>query len=76
MNYMISSFNIAEASLPNIFQHIDNLHNNYIDLNGFIKIVSIIQVIQLKMRQFDPQCRGTITVDMNCILDIVMALPL
>ena len=76
MNYMISSFNIAEASLPNIFQHIDNLHNNYIDLNGFIKIVSIIQVIQLKMRQYDPQGRGTITVDMNGILDIVMALPL
>ena len=73
---MISSFNIAEASLPRIFEHTDNLHNNYIDLNGFIKIVSIIQVIQLKMRQYDPKGRGTITVDMNCILDIVMALPL
>ena len=62
--------------LPVVFNNIDNLHNNYIDLNGFIKVVSIIQVVQLKMAQYDRQHTRIITVDLNGVLDIVMSLPL
>ena len=62
--------------LPVVFNNIDNLHNNYIDLNGFIKVVSIIQVVQLQMAQYDRQHTGIITVDLNGVLDIVMSLPL
>lgn len=70
------NFNIADSMLPVVFSNIDNLHNGYIDLNGFIKVVSIIQVLQMKMAYYDPQHKGTISVDLNGILDIVMALPL
>lgn len=73
---IIFSFNIADSMLPVVFSNIDNLHNGYIDLNGFIKVVSIIQVLQMKMAYYDPQHKGTISVDLNGILDIVMALPL
>lgn len=62
--------------LPVVFNNIDNLHNHYIDLNGFIKVVSIIQLLQMKMGIYDPQHTGVITVDLNGILDIVMSLPL
>ena len=62
--------------LPVVFNNIDNQHNHYIDLNGFIKVVSIIQLLQMKMGLYAPQHTGVITVDLNGILDIVMSLPL
>ena len=76
LGYVMISFNIADNMLPVVFNNMDNLHNGYIDLNGFIKVVSIIQVLQMKMAYYDPQQKGTINVDLNGILDIVMALPL
>ena len=70
LGYVMISFNIADNMLPVVFNNMDNLHN------GYIKVVSIIQVLQMKMAYYDPQQKGTINVDLNGILDIVMALPL
>lgn len=72
----IYRYNISSSLLPIVFKSIDNLHNNYIDLNGFIKIVSIIQVLQSKISLYDHEHTGVIRVDLNGLLDIVMGLPL
>ena len=70
------SYNITDTLLPVVFNNIDNLHNGYIDLNGFIKMVSIIQVLQMKMNAYDPQHTGKVSLDFNGLLDIIMSLPL
>ena len=76
MSRLISRYRISNEMIPLLFHRTDNLHNGYIDLNGFIKIVSIIQLVQLKMQMYDPQNTGHVTLDLNGLLDIVMSLPL
>ena len=62
--------------LRKFFDKIDNLHNNYIDLNGFIKAVSIVQIIQLDMNTVGVNYEGKVTLDMNGLMGIVNDLPL
>ena len=62
--------------LKKFFDKIDNLHNRYIDLNGFIKAVSIVQIVQLDMDTVGMNYEGKVTLNMNGLMEIVNDLPL
>ena len=62
--------------LKKFFDKIDNLHNHYIDLNGFIKAVSILQIVQFDMKAVGVNYEGKVTLDMNGLMGIVNDLPL
>lgn len=73
---VIVRFHVSEQMYLPLFQNIDNLHNNFIDLNGFIKVVSILQVLEMKFAMRDTTHSGRITVDINDILDFILTLPI
>ena len=73
---VINRFHISESMYLPLFQHIDNLHRNCIDLNGFIKVISIVQVIEMKFSMRDTMHSGKITIDLDGILDFILTLPL
>ena len=72
----MNRFHISENMYLPLFQHIDNLHRNCIDLNGFIKVISIVQVLEMKFSMRDTMHSGKITVDLDGILDFILTLPL
>ncbi|CBK19574.2 uncharacterized protein [Blastocystis hominis] len=69
-------FHVSDQMFLPLFQNIDTLHNNFIDLNGFIKVVSILQVLEMKFAMRDTTHSGRITVDINDILDFILTLPI
>ena len=73
---LIVRFHISDQMFLPLFQNIDTLHNNFIDLNGFIKVVSILQVLEMKFAMRDTTHSGRITVDINDILDFILTLPI
>lgn len=59
-----------------IFTNLDSNHTGYLDLDSFIKACSVIQIVIIKMQQYDPQRKGIVTVDLNQMLDIVFSIPM
>ena len=59
-----------------IFTNLDANHTGYLDLGAFIKTCSVIQIVILKMQQYDPQRTGFVRLDLNQMLDIVFSIPM
>ena len=54
-----------------IFTNLDQNRAGFLDLDGFIKACSVIQIVLSKMQQYDPQRRGVVTLDVNQLLDVL-----
>ena len=59
-----------------IFTNLDQNRAGFLDLDGFIKACSVIQIVLIKMQQYDPQRRGIVTLDVNQLLDVVFSIPM
>ena len=59
-----------------IFSNLDSNHAGYLDLDAFIKACSVVQIVIMKMQQYDPQKKGIVTVELNQMLDIVFSIPM
>ncbi len=59
-----------------IFTNLDQNRAGFLDLDGFIKACSVIQIVLSKMQQYDPQRRGVVTLDVNQLLDVVFSIPM
>ena len=51
--------------------NLDGNHGGYSGLNGFIRALSIIQLVLVKMQPYDPKFTGSVTLNVNQMMDVV-----
>lgn len=73
---MKMGYQFSQQVITLIFTNLDQNRAGFLDLDGFIKACSVIQIILMKMQQYDPQRRGTVTLDVNQLLDVVFSIPM
>ena len=59
-----------------IFSNLDSNHVGTLNLDNFIKACSVIQIVAMKMQQYDPQRKGYVTLDFNQMMDVVFSIPM
>ena len=69
-------YQFSQPIVSLMFTNLDINHAGFLDLNGFIKACTVIQIVMMKMQQYDPQKRGCVTLDVNQMMDVVFSIPM